>query len=54
MPEMWIVDVDNQTVEQYTQPSNGRYHTLHLIEYGEVVQARTIANLSLVVQYIFG
>lgn len=52
--EVWLIAVDNHTVEQYTQPRNGRYHTIQLIEAGEVVQTATLPNLSLAVDDILG
>src|SRR5262245_28806885 len=32
IPEVWLIVVDSHTIEQHTQPRNGRYHTMHLIE----------------------
>jgi Uma2 family endonuclease len=51
--EVWIVDIGNQTVEQYTQPRNGRYHQLHLVEHGEHATAQTIDQLVLPVDALF-
>jgi Uma2 family endonuclease len=51
--EVWIVDIGNQTVEQYTQPRNGRYHQLRLVEHGEDVIAQAIDQLVLAVDALF-
>lgn len=51
--EIWIVDVGNQMVEQYTQPRNGGYHQVQLAEHGERIAAQAIDQLELPVAALF-
>lgn len=51
--EVWIIDVGKQTVEQYTQPRNGRYHHLQLAEHGERISAQAVDQLVLSVDTLF-
>lgn len=52
--EVWIVDTAAQHIEQYWQPDGNQYRTKQTRERGEMIQARTLPNLSLAVDAIFG
>lgn len=51
--EVWIVDVGGRTIEQYTQPRNGRYHAMRLIEQGETLIAASIAGVQIAAEQLF-
>ena len=54
IPEVWLVNVGGQTIEQYWQPVNGRYARNQVIQRGAVLTAQTIPHLQLSVDHIFG
>ncbi len=54
IPELWIVDVAGQSVEQYGQPRGDQYRTKQTHEYTGRVTATTLAQLALDVRQIFG
>jgi Uma2 family endonuclease len=51
--EVWIVDVEKQAIEQYTDPRNGRYHQARLAEHGEQITAHTVDQLVLGIDALF-
>ncbi|HEU4329179.1 MAG TPA: Uma2 family endonuclease [Roseiflexaceae bacterium] len=52
IPEVWLVDIAGLTLEQYTQPRNGRYYTQRVLERGESAQADGVA-LAVAVEQLF-
>jgi Uma2 family endonuclease len=53
IPEAWLVDVNAFTVEQYTQPRNGKYLVKQLVERGDTIKAQSIESLQLDIDRIF-
>ena len=53
IPEVWIIDVARQTIEQHTQPRNGRYHHIQVVERGEQITASTVDNVVIAVHSLF-
>ncbi len=51
--EVWIVDVEQRAIEQYTDPRNGRYHHVRLAEHGEHLTAHAIHQLVLSIDELF-
>lgn len=41
--EFWLVNLKDNTVETYTNPSNGTYYQMQIFERGEVLQSRTLS-----------
>ena len=54
IPELWLVNLPENTIEVYTQPENGSFQNIEIRRRGETLQARTIENLSLAVNDILG
>jgi Uma2 family endonuclease len=51
--EVWIVDVEQQVVEQYFQPLQGQYTQLTKILFGNALQSRTLPQIDLSTDQIF-
>lgn len=51
--EVWIVDIENLTIEQYMQPRNGSYLVQHVYTRGDTLKAHVVAALELVVAQLF-
>jgi Uma2 family endonuclease len=54
IPEVWLIDVERETVTQYTQPDGTRYCSEQLLERSQVIVSDTVSNLRLSVARIFG
>src|SRR5215213_10318786 len=54
IPEVWIVNLVDERVELFADPSGGAYQTAAVFSRGEEVQSRTLAALRLGVSEIFG
>jgi Uma2 family endonuclease len=54
IPEVWIVNLVDERVETFADPSGGAYRTTAAFARGEEVQSRSLAALRLVVSEIFG
>ncbi len=54
IPEVWLIDVVEVTVTQYTQPDGTRYRDEQIMERGQVLLSPTVSNLQLSVDAIFG
>ena len=54
IPEVWIVNLNDERVEMFAGPSGGAYQTTATFSRGEEVQSRTLAALRLAVSEIFG
>jgi Uma2 family endonuclease len=54
IPEVWIVNLIEERVETFADPSGGAYHTAGTFSRGEEVQSRSLAALRLSVSEIFG
>ena len=54
IPEVWLLDVERETVTQYTQPDGTRYCEEQTIQRGQILTAVTVSNLQLALDDIFG
>jgi Uma2 family endonuclease len=54
IPEVWIVNLAEERVETFADPSGGAYQTATTFSRGEEVQSRSLAALRLGVSEIFG
>jgi len=54
IPEVWIVNINDERVETFAGPSGGAYQTTATFSRGEEVQSRSLAALRLKVSEIFG
>jgi Uma2 family endonuclease len=54
VPEVWIVNINEERVETFAEVSGGAYRTTASVARGEEVQSRSLANLRLCVSEIFG
>lgn len=54
IPEIWLVNIARQTVEQYTKPINGQYTERLVVNRGQTLTAKTIDGVELTVDQIFG
>jgi Uma2 family endonuclease len=52
--ELWIVNLSENTVEAYSQPKNGSYRLVRILESGEIVKSSSIENLEMSVKEILG
>ena len=43
--EAWLIDLNADRIEQYSQPRNGIYRFKQIIERGEVIQSHTVAAI---------
>jgi Uma2 family endonuclease len=53
IPEVWIVDVTQQVVEQYSQPKENRYENVTIHSRGKRIQATGLEAIDLAVDEIF-
>src|SRR5262249_34908947 len=54
IPEVWLLDVERETVTQYTQPDGTRYREEQILQRGQILVAVAISNLRLTLDDIFG
>lgn len=52
--EYWLVNLQNNTVEVYSQPKNGIYRLARILESGETIETVAVANLKLPIDEILG
>jgi Uma2 family endonuclease len=53
IPEAWLIDLNQQVVEQYTQPRNGQYRNKLMLERGDTLSAQSVSGLRLSVDDLF-
>ena len=53
IPEVWLIDLNQQVVEQYTQPRNGKYRNKLSLERGDTLMAQSVPDLRLAVDSLF-
>lgn len=51
--EVWIIDVDQQLVEQYVQPLQGQYTQLTKILFGQTIQSKTMPQIHFTTDQLF-
>ena len=54
IPEVWLVDLQADAVEIYSQPSGGKYQKSREIKRDEIITSETIPQLSLDVNAVLG
>jgi len=54
IPEVWLIDVDRQSVTQYAHPIITVYRHQITLVHGQVLVAQTIAGLEIAIDAIFG
>ena len=54
IPEVWLIDVEQETVTQYTHPDGTRYGREQTLERGRRLISDTVSPLQLSVNGIFG
>ena len=54
IPEVWLVDLVNQTISVYSQPANGAYQTASQLTPGESLVSPALPGLTLSVESILG
>jgi Uma2 family endonuclease len=54
IPEVWIVNLADENVETFAEPSGGAYQTTAAFSRGEEIQSRSLAALRVNVSEIFG
>jgi Uma2 family endonuclease len=51
--EVWIIDLNQLTIEQYSQPRNGKYLVKRLLERGDTITSHVLPTLVLAVDAIY-
>lgn len=54
IPEVWIVDLTNETIERHTNPSGDDYRNLEKVRRGETFQSAALPGLSLRADAVLG
>lgn len=54
LPEVWLVNLPDDTIERYSQPANGAYRIAQTLKRGEVLSSTVILSLNLDVAAILG
>lgn len=52
--EVWLIDVEAETVEQYTQPVHNSYTLKQTFKRGELISSATFPTITLPINQIFG
>lgn len=53
IPEVWIIDVERQIIEQYTQPLQTTYTQMNTILCGHSITSKVVPALTLTTDHIF-
>jgi Uma2 family endonuclease len=51
--EVWIIDVDQQIVEQYSQPMQGQYTQLTKVLFGNTIQSKAMPQIVFTTELLF-
>jgi hypothetical protein len=54
IPEVWLIEVEQGTVTQYTQPDGTRYRRVQTLARGQFLSADILGPLHLAIDSIFG
>lgn len=52
--EFWLVNLQNNTLEVYSQPKNENYYLARILESGEKIESGTVENLTIEIDDILG
>jgi len=51
--EVWIIDVDQQIVEQYSHPMQGQYTQLNKVLFGNTIQSKAMQQITFTTDRLF-
>ena len=54
IPEVWLVSVPDERIERYTQPMNGIYQMIQIVQRGQDLRSTALPNLTVAADSIFG
>jgi Uma2 family endonuclease len=54
IPEVWIVDLTNEVLEQYIDPADGAYSSVHRAARGETITPLALPSLAIGVDAVLG
>ncbi len=54
IPEVWIVDLTSESIEQHTDPAGGGYRSIHHATRGETITCSALPDLDLPVNAVLG
>lgn len=54
IPEVWLVNIARQTIEQYARPVDGAYTERQIVNRGQQITARALAGVELAVDQVLG
>ncbi len=54
IPETWLANIREDRIEAYSQPANGTYQKVRLINRGEAISPEALGNLIITVEEILG
>jgi Uma2 family endonuclease len=54
IPEVWLIDVERETVTQYTQPDGTRYRSEQVLQRHHILVSTALISIQLAVDDIFG
>jgi Uma2 family endonuclease len=54
IPEVWLIDVERETVTHYTQPDGARYRSEQVLQRHHLLVSTALSPMQLVVDDIFG
>jgi len=53
IPEVWIVNLEENTVEVYAEPANGKFQHRQLLGVGEKLTSSSVRKLSINLEELF-
>ena len=54
IPEVWLVNLPEETIEIYTQPLNGSYREISIVKRGESLASKSVSSLTIPASKILG
>ncbi len=54
IPEVWLVSIPDERIERYTDPMNGIYQMIQIVQRGQDVVSTALPKLTLAADSIFG
>ena len=54
IPEVWLINVQNETVEIHTQPRGGVFSLIRVLRRGDTIQSEIVPNLQIEVDKVLG
>lgn len=53
IPEVWLINLKNETVQIYRRPQEGTFSLVTVLRRGDVIKSETVVNLAIEVDKIF-